>query len=197
MAACLRLSFRDLPPTHEVRVTVLGLISDRDLSLAISSFLRRLRYRLKTLGSGLEYFAVNEWSEGNRHVHILVRADADVTPRLIGALWAKTLPGLLFHHHCAPVRNPGGIANYVVKHLKDGSKKELAPSTFKRRLITYSRRFFTRPVAVLWEQQLREWYPERHVLANGAGGEVGNQASIGGTAHKEQDPAGPAARECN
>ena len=168
MAACLRQSFRELPPTHEVRVTVLGLISDRDLSLAISNFLRRLRYRLKTLGSGFEYFAVNEWSEGHRHVHVLVRADADLTPQLIRALWTKTLAGMPFTHHCAPVRNPAGIANYIVKNLKDASKKELAPTTFSGRLYSYSRRFFTQPVAALWAQQLRQWYPARRLEPNKA-----------------------------
>jgi hypothetical protein len=140
---------------------VVGLISNRDLSLAISRFLRRLRYRLKTLGSGFEYFAVNEWSEGHRHVHVLVRADADLAPQLIRAVWTKTLPGMPFTHHCAPVCNPAGMANYVVKNLKDASKKELAPTTFKGRLYSYSRHFFTQPVAVIWKQLLRDWYPAR------------------------------------
>jgi hypothetical protein len=79
-------------------VTVFALISDRDLSGAVGSFLHRLRYRLKGLGSGLEYFVMNEWSDGHRHIHVLLRADADLTPRLIGALWKRTLPSIPFTH---------------------------------------------------------------------------------------------------
>lgn len=160
LALCLRRSFEVLPPTHEVRVTVFGVISDRDLSLAIGRFMRRLRYWLRTRGSGSEYLIVNEWSEGHRHTHTLLRAEANLTPRTIRELWTKTLPGMPFTHHCAPVANPVGLANYVVKHLKDGAKKELAPESFRGRIYSYSKGFFTKPVAALWEEQLSEWYPE-------------------------------------
>jgi hypothetical protein len=142
-------------------VTVFGAISDREFTLAIGRFLRRLRYRLRRLGSGFEYFAMNEWSEGHRHVHIVVRAGADVTPAMIRALWEKTLPGVPFTHHCAPVRQPIGLANYLVKNLKDCSKKELPPGSFRGRIYTYSRHFFTKPVATIWEEQRKEWYPAR------------------------------------
>ncbi len=160
MAACLRQSFQELPPTHEVRVTVLAGISDGELSKAISRFLRRLCYRLRKPGLRCQYFAINEWSEGQRHVHILLRVDADVTRPLVREFWEKTLPRMRFTCHCERVRNPTGIANYIVKHLQDDSKKEPAPETFTSRLYSYSRRFFTRPVAALWKQQLRDWYPE-------------------------------------
>jgi len=89
MAACLRRSFRERPPTHELRVTVLGMISDRALSLALQKFLRRMRYRLGRLGSDFEYFVVNEWSEGHRHVHVVVRAEADLTREHVRTLWQK------------------------------------------------------------------------------------------------------------
>jgi hypothetical protein len=146
-------------------VTVFGVISDRDLSLAIGRFLRRLRYRLKKLGSGCDYLVMNEWSEGHRHTHLLLRVDAELTRELIRALWAKTLPGVPFTCHCAPVKDPGAIANYVVKNLKNGSKKEVPPKSFRGRVYTYSRSFFTRPVAALWKQILQEWYPSSEVPA--------------------------------
>jgi len=164
LSACLQRSFRDLGPTHEIRVTVLAVICDRRLSLAVSRFLRRLKYALGRVRSGCEYFVVNEWSEGSRHIHILVRVVADLAREMVRFLWAKTLPGIQFHCHCAVVRSPAAIARYIVKHLKDDSKKELAPLTFKGRIYTYSRNFFTRPVADLWKEQLEEWYPARATL---------------------------------
>jgi hypothetical protein len=161
MAACLRRSFRELSPTHELRLTVLGIISDRELSLAISRFLRRLRYWLSCLGLGFEYFTVQEWSDGHRHTHILVRTEADLTPEVVGTLWQKTLPSMQVTKHCDRVRNPVGMANYVVKHLKDSSKKELPPEGFQGRIYAYSRHFFTKQVAALWKEQCQEWYPPR------------------------------------
>jgi len=59
----------------------------------------------------------------------------------------------------------------VVKHLNDASKKELPPSIFKGRIYSYSRHFLTGPVAALWEEQLREWYP-----AGFPGGRIGSQS---------------------
>jgi hypothetical protein len=46
----------------------------------------------------------------------------------------------------------------VVKHLKDASKKELPPETFRGRIYTYSRRFFTKQVAIIWQEQMQEWF---------------------------------------
>jgi hypothetical protein len=90
---------------------------------------------------------------------VLVRAVADLTRQMVRSLWQKTLPGLPFTCHCEVVRSPAAIARYIVKHLKDDSKKQLAPQTFEGRIYTYSRSFLTRPVAALWKEQLREWYP--------------------------------------
>ncbi len=137
---------------------MLGVISDGHLSLAVGRFLRRLKYRFGTLRSIFEYLLVNEWSEGQRHFHILVRVTVDLTRQMIRILWKKTLPDVPFTCHCEAVRNPEAIARYVVKDLRDASKKELAPQTFSGRLYTYSRGFFTKPVAALWKDQLREWY---------------------------------------
>jgi hypothetical protein len=124
----------------------------------MTKFLRRVRYRLKRLGSGLEYFALHEWSEGHLHTHILVRTDADLTRETIRTLWAKTLPGVHFTCHCEPVISAVAIANYVTKNLKDASKKEVAPQSFTGRLFTYSRHFFTKQLGTLWKEQRQEWF---------------------------------------
>jgi len=142
-------------------VTVLALIGDRDLSHLISRFIRRLRYSLGKLRSGFEYLVMNEWSEGSRHVHILARVFVGLTREMVRFFWAKTLPGVPFHCHCAVVRSPAAIARYVVKDLKDDSKKELAPQTFSGRIYSYSRGFFTKSVSALWKDQIEEWYPGR------------------------------------
>jgi hypothetical protein len=156
----LKRSFQELPPTHELRLTVLGIITDREVSKAISSYLRRLKYRLKRLGSGFEYFVMNEWSDGHRHTHLLVRTVVDLTSQIVGALWRKTLPNLHVTYHCGRVRNLVGMANYMVKHLKDSSRKELPPESFKGRIYSYSRGFFTKQLGTLWKEQLGEWYPD-------------------------------------
>jgi hypothetical protein len=135
-----------------------GVISDQALTKAVRRFLLRLRYQLGKLGSGCQYFVMNEWSDGHRHVHILVRAEADVTPAMLRRLWRKTLPGLPFTHHCGPVRSPVAMSNYLVKHLKDSSKKELPPQSFQGRIYTYSTAFFTKQIATLWKEQRQDWY---------------------------------------
>jgi hypothetical protein len=109
LAICLGRSFEDLPPTYELRVTVVGVISHRDLSSAICRFLRRLRYRLKALGSRFEYLVVNEWHDGHRHTHFLVRTSADLTRQTVRALWRMSLPQVRFTCHCAPVWDPGAL----------------------------------------------------------------------------------------
>jgi hypothetical protein len=99
--------------------TVFGVISDPDLSAAISRFLRRLRYWLRKHGSGCAYFLMNEWSDGHRHTHFLLRIDTELTRQTVRVLWEKTLPGVLFTCHCGPVRSPAAMSKYIVKHLKD------------------------------------------------------------------------------
>src|SRR5262249_3746877 len=66
----------------------------------------------------------------------------------------------------APVRTPVGMANYVVKHVSDPSKKELPPEGFRGRMYSYSRRFFTKKVATLWEEQIHAWYTDRNTATN-------------------------------
>jgi hypothetical protein len=100
-------------------------------------------------------------------MHILVRTSFNLTTSLVGELWKKTLPAVAFSHHCAQVRSPPAIARYITKHLRDDSKKELAPRSFRGRLFNSSRGFLTKNVAALWKELRREWFeapePERAV----------------------------------
>jgi hypothetical protein len=142
------------------------MLSHRELSRAMTRFLRRLRHALARLGPGFEYFAMNEWSEGHQHTHIVVRAGGDATQQMIRSLWAKTLPGVQFTCHCDRVRSAVAMANYLVKNLKDASKKELPPESFKGRIFTCSRHFFTKPIATLWKEQVQEWFPATGMRPN-------------------------------
>jgi hypothetical protein len=158
MAACLERSFQQSPPTHHVRLTVFGMISDPELTSALGRFLSRLRYWLRKQGATFAYFVMNEWSDGQRHVHILVRTSFTLTTSLIGELWKKTLPRIQHTHNCSKVRSAPAIARYIVKHLKDDSKKELAPRSYRGRLFNSSRGFLTKNVAALWKELRREWF---------------------------------------
>jgi hypothetical protein len=119
MSAALRRSFRELPPTHFVRVTVLDLIRSQDLTKAVGKFLRRLRRR------GCEYFAISEWSESQRHHHILVRANGDLTG--VPALWRASCGGARVTSYCKPVTSAEAAARSVLKDVRSAVKKELPP----------------------------------------------------------------------
>src|SRR5262249_32491924 len=86
MAAALRRSFWELRPPHFVRVTVQGPMESGELTKAVAKFLRRLRWR------GCEYLAVNEWREGRRHHHVLVRSEGELTAAAVAELWKASCP---------------------------------------------------------------------------------------------------------
>jgi hypothetical protein len=151
MSAALRLSFRVLPPTHFVRVTVLGVMGAQELTRCVGRFLRRLRRR------GCEYLAVNEWRAGRRHHHVLVRTHGELTSAVVVELWRASCPGVRVTSYCGPVRSPGGSARYVVKDLRDRSKKEVPPGDFGGRLFSYSKRFLSEPLKVLIRDAVEEW----------------------------------------
>jgi hypothetical protein len=157
-------SFRELPPNYHVRLTVLVPVADRELSAWLSKFFRRLRYRTRC-----EYLAVNEWADGRRHTHILLRTDQCLPAGLVRELWGRVCP-LPFTHQCARVRSPPAMARYVVKHIRDDSRKELPPPTFTGRLWTYSRGFFSKAVRELWKEQVAEWYGPRATQTSKARG---------------------------
>ncbi len=141
-----------LPPTHFVRVTVLDPTRPRELTRCVRRFLRRLRRR-----QGCEYIAVNEWREGQRHHHILVRSEGELTPAIVAELWRASCPGVRVTSYCKPVRSAEAAARYVVKDLQDGAKKELPPADFGGKLFSYSKHFLAQPLKVLLRAVVGEW----------------------------------------
>jgi hypothetical protein len=130
------------------------MVPDKELTRRVTRFLERLRYRIP-----LEYLLVNEWREGHRHMHILVRADTHVTPDLVADLWSKVNPGprSICTSYCRPVDDPIKIARYIVKDLKDAAKKEVAPKSYEGRVMTYSRRFLAKSMKKLWRELVDDW----------------------------------------
>jgi hypothetical protein len=168
MSAALRLSFRELPPTHFVRVTVLDPMKPKELTRCVGKFLRRLRRR------GCEYLSVSEWREGQRHHHVLVRADGGLTSGVVSKLWRASCPGARVTSYCRPVSNAEGSARYAVKDVKDGSKKELPPAEFGGRLFSSSKRFLAEPLKVLVRAVVEEWRSRaRNRASDRQGGDSG------------------------
>jgi hypothetical protein len=165
-ATCLMKSFKDLPPTHMVRLTCFAMLSDPELTKRVTRFLERLRYRVSC-----EYLLVNEWSDGHRHMHILVRAGGEVAPELVSGLWRKVLggPKSLGTSYCRPVKNPAGLAHYTVKHVRDASMAVVAPKSYRGRVMTYSKGFLSRSMKDLWREAVEEWkQPSRRGRHHGA-----------------------------
>ena len=151
MSAALRLSFRVLAPTHFLRVRVLDPIRGKDLTACVGRFLRRLRRRK------CEYFSLNEWHEGLRHHHILVRTDADLSPAKVAELWQASCGNVRTSSYCRAVRSADAVARYLVKDLTAWWKKELPPAEFRGKLFTYSKRFLARPLKILMREVVAEW----------------------------------------
>ncbi len=153
MSEALRRSFAVLPPTHFVRVTVLDPIRPRELTRCARGFLRRLRRRRR----GCEYLAVNEWREGQRHHHVLVRTEGELTSAVVAELWRASCRGARVTSYCKPVASAEASACYVVKDVKDGSKKEVPPSWFRGELFSYSKGFLAEPLKALMRAVVKEW----------------------------------------
>jgi hypothetical protein len=129
-----------------IRLTCFALLSDRELTKRLRRFLDRPRYRVEC-----EYLLVNEWRQGHRHVHILVRAEGAIKPELASELWAKVSPGprSIRSIYGRPVEDPIRLARYVVKHVADEAKKEMAPRSYSGRVMTYSKGFLSQTMAAL------------------------------------------------
>jgi hypothetical protein len=152
MSAALMRSFAVLPPTHFVRVTALDPMKPKELTRCVRRFLRRLRRR-----RGCEYLAVNEWCEGRRHHHVLVRTDGELTAGEVRELWRASCNGARVTSYCKPVGSAEASARYVVKDLRDGAKKEVPPADFGGKLFSYSRGFLTEPLKALLRAAVDEW----------------------------------------
>jgi hypothetical protein len=155
MSEALRRSFGVLPPTHLVRVTALDPMKPKDLTRCVRRFLRRLR-RLRRR-RGCEYFAINEWREGRRHHHVLVRIEGELSALAVAEMWRASCPGARVTSYCKPVGSVEASARYVVKDLKDGSKKELPPADFGGKLFSSSRGFLVEPLKVLLRAVVDDW----------------------------------------
>ena len=141
-----------------IRLTCYAMLTDRELTTRLRRFLERLRYRVPC-----ENLLVKEWGGGHRHVHLLVRACGEIRPELVSDLWAKFIPGpkSIRSTYCRPVQNLIGAARYIVKHVTDPTKKEVAPRTYEGRVMTYSKAFFSQSMKALWREQVREWNMRR------------------------------------
>jgi hypothetical protein len=144
-----------LPATHFVRLSA-PQVDERDLSKAFGRFKQKLRRR-----TGCEWFAVHEW-QSSHHLHLLVRTAHVLTTAEVGELWRRCLPeGVVGSHYCQPVKNPKAVARYVVKDTREGCER-LPPRSFRGKHYSYSRKFFPRPVKVLWAEIRHEWHQKKN-----------------------------------
>jgi DNA topoisomerase VI subunit B len=140
-----------LAPTHEARVTARGYANDKQLTAAHGRLFRRLRKHR------CEYLGVNEWGEsGQRHLHIILRAEASITAEQVSQWWEESLPaGVKGTSHCEPIRSVPAFVRYVFKDIQAGGM--LPPEDFKGKLYTASRGFLVRPLAALWKEERDSW----------------------------------------
>jgi hypothetical protein len=151
MSAALRRSFAVLPPTHFLTLAVRDPMGAKELTGCVGRFLRRLRWR------GCEYLALNEWREGRRHHHVLVRAEGELKSALVAELWRASCGGARVRSYCEPVRGVEAAGRYVLKDVKDGRKKEVPPADFGGKLFSYSKHFLAEPMQVLLRAVVEEW----------------------------------------
>ena len=145
-------------PLYVIRVTIQDVMSD----MKKAALMKKFRRSIKRCRAGGEYWGVLEWSEGKLHFNLLVQARGKLTPAAVAHIWARACPGVNRTLYCRPVDDPVRIARYVVKDVsptgKHGHKRELPPLDCKiRRLVTYSKHFFTAPPRELWNAQKEEW----------------------------------------
>ncbi len=77
---CLTRSLRDLPATHFLTLRPgPALVGDAAFTKATTRFFALLRKR----SSALEYLVMNEWKNGTRHAHALVRASGRLSRRVV------------------------------------------------------------------------------------------------------------------
>jgi hypothetical protein len=130
-------------------------LAEGEFSKALKKFKQKLRRR-----AGGEFLVVNEWRGGRRHAHVLIRAAGALRSEDLGVWWASSCPAPA-RHSCKPVRNPAGLARYVVKDVKDQSDVEPPPPTFRGRLLSYSRHFLAASMRQLWTALRAEWFPKK------------------------------------
>lgn len=144
-------SFQEKPPDLYARVSVHAMLSNRVISQIESNFRQQLRYRR------VEYVAVVEWrSPGGvgRHLHLVMWPNG-LKETEIGHLWQNCLPkGVRSSWYVKPVRNPVGLARYLVKNIKAGGV--VPPPDSPRRIFNTTKRALIKPMPQLWQDIQRE-----------------------------------------
>lgn len=152
MVSCLIRSFRVLPPTHAGRVS--SDLNDKSFDASKRKLARRLSERK------IHYFMVNEWSNGNRHIHLALRIDPGVAVPDLGALWKQAHPICAGPtHSMKEMRDPVGFAHYLFKFNCAHKSPEMPPKDFKGLNYSASKGFLAKPRKQLWLEQIEEWYP--------------------------------------
>jgi hypothetical protein len=137
MGNALANELQQRPAQYEIRLTCHPHISQGAASAAHSRFFKALRRK-----EPCEYFAINEWKSGRRHLHAVVRLATPITlrqfRRLIRQLWSQSFP-YQPSPHCASIRSQGAFSWYMCKLA------EFPPPSFVGRLFSSSRGFLRKP----------------------------------------------------
>jgi len=158
LAACLKLSWAELPPDATLRVTAFYL-DEVSITRAEQRFFGRLRRRQVT------YAWFREWTGPGlgRHLHLAIRTSGTFDLADVGQLWAESLPsGADGSTYAAPINNLIGLARYLTG---DGGKRIVLPPP-EVRFIFYARRdFLVRPLSVLKQEVKAQWRERRSHVA--------------------------------
>lgn len=167
----LRRSFKELPPTQHLRLTLTSghyhpHVTCREQSKIVSELCKAI-VRRKT-----EYFRANEWSPttAQRHQHFLLRSN-HVWDR--DDAW-EVVSGVLTRHRrknpeaewhvdlrLEPVHDPDAIAKYVVKDVIDPAKKSHPPHWYRGQIAKPSGSFLSKSKDELWLECRRDWHGQR------------------------------------
>jgi hypothetical protein len=150
LAACLKVSWAELPPDATLRVTAFCL-DEISINKAEQRFFGRLRRRR------LAFAWFRQWiSPGQgRHLHLAVRTSGAFDPADVGQLWMESLPsGATGSTYAAPIKSIIGLARYLTA---DCAKRVVLPPP-EMRFIFYARRdFLVRPLKQLKQEVRAQW----------------------------------------
>ena len=155
VAAALSLSWKKKPPHLFLRLTAKGL-TDPETTAAEKKFLRAIKRW------GCEYVCFREWLKPGkgRHLHIAVSLHPGVklSKLRVRKLWQHCVPKeSRIPIYSANVENLVGLAKYLPKAVK--RHHCLPPRWFGGRVFFRSRGALLAPVAELWQEQIKQWYP--------------------------------------
>jgi hypothetical protein len=127
------------------------------------TFLLKLQHLRRKHQCLLEYFWIIEVGEADvPHLHLLICEEVGLTRRQIRALWSDACGGRPVKVYFEPTYSVPGTARYVVKDLKGHVvNPDMLLKDYRGRLWGKSKGFLTKPGEELWQECLREWYPEQ------------------------------------